>query len=270
MRAIVTLVIAVMAGSACAETRASDVEGRWQAAAAGGFDYQLGGAYPPPPGVTVIVRDRKAAPVPGVFSICYVNGFQTQPGEADEWLKRHPDLVLRDAAGQSVADPNWPDEMLLDTRTEARRQALADIVGGWIDGCADAGFDAVEFDNLDTWARADRLTMPDNLALAALLIQRAHSRGLWAAQKNALDLGQAAIDAGFDFVISEECVVWRECDGYRRLYGDRHIDVEYIDDLDLAGFLAECGAALPHLSVFRDRGLASPGSPEYTRAVCPA
>ena len=269
MRVLATLLIAFVAGSACAETRAFDVEDRWTAAAAGGVDYQLGGAYPPPPGVTVIVRDRKAAPEPGVFSICYVNGFQTQPGEASEWLERHPDLVLRDSAGKPFADPNWPDEMLLDTRTEARRLALAEIVGGWIDGCADAGFDAVEFDNLDTWARADGLTMPDNLALAELLVQRAHSRGLWAAQKNALDLGQAALDAGFDFVISEECVVWRECDGYRRLYGDRHIDVEYIDDLDLAGFLAECGAALPHLSVFRDRGLASPGSPEYTRAVCP-
>ena len=269
MRAIATLLIAFMAGSAWAEPREPDVEQRWGEAASGAVDYQLGGAYTPPPGVTIVVRDRKAAPAAGLFSICYVNGFQTQPGEAGEWLERHPDLVLRDAAGQPVADPNWPDEMLLDTRTEARRQAIADIVGGWIDGCADAGFDAVEFDNLDTWARAEGLTLRDNLALAQLLIQRTHSRGLWAAQKNALDLGQAALDAGFDFVISEECIVWRECAGYRRLYGDRQIDVEYIDDLDLAGFLAECGAALPHLSVFRDRGLASPGSPEYTRAVCP-
>ncbi|WP_421729023.1 endo alpha-1,4 polygalactosaminidase [Brevundimonas sp.] len=269
MRAIATLLIALMAGSASADTRASDVEQRWVAASSGAVDYQLGGAYPPPPGVTIVVRDRKAAPAPGVFSICYVNGFQTQPGEAGEWLERHPDLILRDPQGKPVADPNWPDEMLLDTRTEARRLAIADIVGSWIDGCADAGFDAVEFDNLDTWARAEGLTLRDNLALAEQLVQRAHGRGLWAAQKNALELGQSAIDAGFDFVISEECLVWRECEGYRRLYGDRHIDVEYIDDLELEGFLAGCGAALPHLSVFRDRGLASPGSAAYTRAVCP-
>ena len=45
----------------------------------GRFDYQLGGAYPLPAGVTVVVRDRQDAPAANAYSICYVNGFQASP-----------------------------------------------------------------------------------------------------------------------------------------------------------------------------------------------
>ena len=43
-------------------------------------DYQLGEAYRPAEDVTVVVRDATATPEPGVYSVCYVNAFQTQPG----------------------------------------------------------------------------------------------------------------------------------------------------------------------------------------------
>ncbi len=46
-----------------------------------GFDYQLGGDYPPPTGVTVVTRDVTGSPAPGTYGICYVNAFQTQPGQ---------------------------------------------------------------------------------------------------------------------------------------------------------------------------------------------
>ncbi len=61
----------------------------------GGIDYQLGGAYEPPAGTTVVVRDASADPVEGVYSVCYLNAFQSQPGTADSW----GDLLLRDASG---------------------------------------------------------------------------------------------------------------------------------------------------------------------------
>ena len=49
--------------------------------------------------------------------------------------------------------------MLIDVSTPAKRAGVAAIVGGWIDGCKAAGFDAVEIDNLDSYARsAGRLT----------------------------------------------------------------------------------------------------------------
>ena len=68
------------------------------------FDYQLGGAYTPPAGVTAVSRDRNASPAPGLFNICYVNGFQIQPDEASTWQAQYPDLILRDAGGNPIID----------------------------------------------------------------------------------------------------------------------------------------------------------------------
>ncbi|OEV19859.1 hypothetical protein AN219_27525, partial [Streptomyces nanshensis] len=66
---------------------------------------------------------------------------------------------------------------------------LANLVGGWIDGCAEKGFQAVEVDNLDSYERSgDRLSRADNVAFAALLTRRAHRSGLAAGQKNAQEL----------------------------------------------------------------------------------
>ena len=43
------------------------------------WDYQLGGDRPVPDHVGIVVRDRTSEPLAGVYNICYVNGFQTQP-----------------------------------------------------------------------------------------------------------------------------------------------------------------------------------------------
>ena len=85
--------------------------------AGGRFDYQLGGAYPPAAAVTIVARDRGAAPAEGLYSICYVNAFQTQPEEAAWWRKNHPDLLLRTEGGGEVEDKNWQGEYLFDTST---------------------------------------------------------------------------------------------------------------------------------------------------------
>ena len=77
----------------------------WPAGA--GFDYQLGGASPVPDGVTVVARDSTDEPAGAGFDICYVNGFQTQPGAV--WPES---LVLHDASGGLLVDPGWPDEHL--------------------------------------------------------------------------------------------------------------------------------------------------------------
>src|SRR5476651_651863 len=75
-----------------------------------GFDYQLGGSYPAPAGVTILTRDSTAQPVAGLYNICYVNGFQTQGGDRSFWLTKHPNLVLRSASRKPVFDAGWPDE----------------------------------------------------------------------------------------------------------------------------------------------------------------
>lgn len=233
-------------------------------------DYQLGGGYEPAPGVGGVARDSTDEPEPGLYSICYVNGFQTQPGEAATWLDEHADLVLRDAAGVPVADPAWPDEMLLDTSTAQRRTAIAEVLTPVLHRCASAGFDAVELDNLDSWTRSDgRLTMDGAIDLAARLVAVAHADGLAVAQKNAPDLGTRGRDeAGFDLVVAEECHRWDECTAYSDVYGTAVIDIEYSDDL--RGTFADVCAdpATPASTVLRDRDLAPAGAPGHVFDGC--
>jgi hypothetical protein len=223
----------------------------------GRVDYQLGGAYEPADDVTIVARDRSDPPLNGGYSICYVNGFQTQPQEADFWLDEHADLLLRDARGEPQIDPNWPDEMALDTSTDSSRHELAAIVGSWIQGCADDGFQAVEFDNLDSYTRFDGLTLGDNVAFATLLVDAVHDLGLDAGQKNSAELGTVGRDEiGFDFAVSEECFVYDECALYTEVY-DNVIDIEY-DDTDLDGLCQY--ADLPVLTIVRDRDLTPGGT----------
>ena len=222
-------------------------------------DYQLGGAYAPSPGVSGVVRDRTEDPVPGLWSACYVNAFQTQPG-AGGWPE---ELLLHDAAGRRVEDPDWPGEFLLDVSTDRRRADVLAVVGRWIDGCAAAGFDAVEPDNLDSWTRsAGLLTAADAAATAGALVDRAHAVGLAVAQKNAPEL--AGEDLGFDYAVAEDCAAYDECAVYTGAYRTV-LDVEYTD----AGFRRACG--LGGLTVQRrDLGVTAPGDPDYVAAWCPA
>lgn len=239
--------------------------------AAGVFDYQLGGAYPPAAAVRIVDRDRHDSPARGRYSICYVNAFQTQPEERRWWLRRHPGLLLR-VRGRLVPDPGWPGEYLLDTGTAAKRAALARIVGGWIAGCARKGFQAVEPDNLDSWTRAGvhrALTGADNLAYARLLVRRAHALGLAVAQKNAVEVSSVGHrSVGFDFAIAEECSVYGECAGYTRVYGRHVLEVEYTDT-PLAAFTRACARRGGRISIIRrDRDVVPRGAAGYYYRYC--
>lgn len=228
------------------------------------FDYQLGGAYAPPAGVEIVARDRTAAPAVDVYSICYINGFQTQPGELDLWPEG---LVLRDADGGPLYDPEWPDEAILDTR---RADDVAAVVLPWIHGCADAGFDAVEFDNLDTYTRTGGiLTRDDNVALARLLVRAAHDAGLAAGQKNAAEDASLLHDrAGFDFAVAEECVAFDECTAYTAVYGDAVLAIEYPDTVKTTWEDVCADPERPRSIVLRDRDLVTPTDPGYLYETC--
>jgi len=235
----------------------------------GRVDYQLGGGYEPPTGTTIVARDRTDEPAAGIYSICYVNGFQSQGADASFWLDEHPELVLRDASGDPIYDANWPDEFLFDTSTEAKRIALGDIVGEWIDGCAADGFNAVEFDNLDSFTRSGDLLIEDNnVAYAQILVSRAHENFLQAGQKNSAELSANGPSIGFDFAVAEECHRWDECPAYTEVYGQYVIDIEYFDDL--RGSVADVCADenTPALTVVRDRNLTTPESADYRYEAC--
>lgn len=140
------------------------------------FDYQIGAAYKPASGVQVVSRDVSETPAAGLYNLCYVNGFQTQPDDGagtegtSAWFAADPqrrglllanptpDVPTADDGGaysrDFYVDPGWPDEIMFDIRTPEQREALAEIVGRHLATCADQGFDAVEVDNLDTFTRA--------------------------------------------------------------------------------------------------------------------
>jgi hypothetical protein len=235
-----------------------------------GVDYQLGGSYAPPAGVGIVTRDSTHGPAPDLYSICYVNGFQTQGGDKSTWLKHHPTLVLRYKNHKPVYDAGWPDEMLLDTSTAAKRTSIARVIGSTIVSCGTKGFQAVEFDNLDSWTRSHhKLTKSDNIALATLLTARAHRSGLAAGQKNTTELGTTGRDrVGFDFAVAEECYRYDECASYTDVYGERVIDIEYTDDLRGTFRQACADPSTPAMTILRDRDLTTPRSTQYVYSAC--
>jgi hypothetical protein len=229
------------------------------------FDYQIGAAYTPPSGVRVVSRDREAAPAAGLYNICYVNAFQVQPQEVAWWQQNHDDLLLRDSSGKYVVDGDW-NEIVLDIRTPAKRTALAGVVNGWIDGCAAAGYRAVEPDNIDTFDRFGRLlTKAQAVAYLQLLAPHAHARGLAIAQKNTTALGTQGRSAGLDFAIAEECGQYDECGEYTGVYGDNVIAIEYTS----GGYRKACTAVGARVSVVRrDVNVTAPGSGTYVYNAC--
>ncbi|MGW7402646.1 endo alpha-1,4 polygalactosaminidase [Streptomyces sp. NPDC054833] len=228
-----------------------------------GFDYQIGGAYPPPKGVRIVSRDRSSSPAPGLYNICYVNAFQAQPEERAAWPA---DLLLRDTDGKPVIDEDW-NEPLLDLRTPAKRERVAQTVDRWIDECATKGFDAVEPDNYDSYTRSqDLLTADDATAFIALLSRHAHARHLAIGQKNTPELAGVRKKAGLDFAVAEECGEYDECGTYAKAFDDRVVVVEY-SDKGLRKAVAGFGDRLS--IVRRDRMVSTPGSAGYVRKVRP-
>jgi len=235
-----------------------------------GFDYQLGGAYTPPPGVTIVERDRLDRPAAAGYNICYVNGFQTQPADSESFAAQRPDLLVH-ADGAPVADPGWPDEYLFDTSTAAKRSELIAVVGPWIDGCKAAGFSAVEIDNLDSYTRSrGALDAGDNIALAAEYARLAHRAGLAIAQKNTAEHTGQLRAAGYDFAITESCAAFDEC----AVYTDRYpvvLDIEYPDELGTIAFDTACQAPdRPAVMIMRDHALTTPGNAAYLYRRCPS
>lgn len=240
------------------------------------FDYQIGQPYQPPTGVGVVSRDWfDGSAAAGIYNICYVNAFQTQddspfvdrPDERSNWPA---DLVL-DELGE---DPNWGGEYLIDISTETKRTAALTHLRPMIETCATKGFDAVEFDNLDSWTRFDGTPLEDDvpfgkaeaMTFATDLTTLTHGLGMASGQKNTAELtaGQVAT-IGFDFAVVESCGRWNECEVFTDLYGDQVVAIEYRD----VDFTAACAAIGDQVSVVRrDVAVTAPGSATYVYDEC--
>ncbi len=241
------------------------------------FDYQIGDPYQPRHGVKVVSRDwYDGNPIPHGYSICYVNAFQTQDNEAgvnrpDERSNWPSNLVLKKLGD----DPHWGGEYLVDISSAAKREQAANWVQQMIQTCAEKGYDAVEYDNLDSWTRFDGTPLANKVPFgkqeavqyAAILTQRAHALGMAVGQKNTSQLSktQSLDTVGFDFAIAEECGHYRECGSYRRVFGNHMISIEYKRKY----FRRTCNSVGKKVSVvLRDRLVTSPGSRTYKYDSC--
>jgi hypothetical protein len=233
------------------------------------FDYQIGGVYPPAGDVEVVTRDVKASPVPDLYNICYVNAFQTQEegdvGGPQDWDR---DLLLTGEDGTVVIDPEW-DEVILDISEDGKRRRIAQEIDKQIDLCDEKGFDAVELDNYDTYARdvvGGAITADDAQDYIRLLSSYAHDKGLAVGQKNTVELADRHERNGLDFAVAEECgdPRWNECDQYVAAFGDHAVFIEYTEE----GLRNACAYADRVSVVRRDVEVSGPGSEGYVRETC--
>ena len=279
--AIVTASLAACV-TACDSSRSPEVT---RPPALGQLSYQLGGAYPPPGNTALVVRDRTAEISTDVaYNVCYLNLLQTQPdgsaanpgdyGTTAWWQAHHPELLLRDATGELIVDADW-NEVLFDVSTETNRVHLFAIHQEWIAGCAAAGFDAIEVDNIDANERSDGLVVHDDIrAYMTRVVEYAHDMGLAVAQKNAIDPthgfgadGPTFVSEteGFDFAIVEQCAAFDECESYTAVYGDYVYDIEY----DAADFDQACNAFGHTVSLqLRDLELTVAGTAGHIEQWC--
>lgn len=137
----------------------------------------------------------------GDHVICYVNG-----GAWEEWRPDAADFP-EDVKGKPLE--GWPGERWLDIR---QRDVLLPLMEARVAGCRDAGFDAVEWDNVDGYTQDSGfdITAADQVAYNAELANLSHAYGLSVGLKNDLEQIDDLVSY-FDFAVNEQCAQYREC-----------------------------------------------------------
>ena len=169
-------------------------------------------------GVTLNTAAVAAIHAVGAHAVCYV--------DAGTWEDFRPDANAYPASVKGLSN-GWPGERWLDIRATS---ILLPIITARVAKCEAAGFDAVDFDNVDGYENktgfpltaAEQLTFDEDLAAIA------HAQGLSVGLKN--DLGQLGQLRGtFDFAINEQCAQYDECDAYDgwTAAGKAVVEVEY-------------------------------------------
>ena len=85
------------------------------------FDYQLGGAYPPPAGVRAVSRDRRPNPRPASTTSATSTPSRRSPTSRHLVEGPPPRTAAAGEHGEPVIDEDW-DEPLLDISTGAKRR----------------------------------------------------------------------------------------------------------------------------------------------------
>ena len=135
-------------------------------------------------------------------AVCYLSA-----GSFEAW---RPDAAAFPDSVIGLALDGWPGERWIDIR---QRSVLRPILEARADRCARAGFDAIDWDNVDghTQETGFPLSADDQLAYNRMLASIARARGMSVGLKN--DLVQIpALVGSFDFAVNEQCAQFNECD----------------------------------------------------------
>ena len=194
--------------------------------------YDASGRVPNSLAVAAIHRARG-------YAICYV--------DAGTWESWRPDA--KSFPPRRLGRSNgWSGERWLDIR---RPSVLLAIMGRRLTRCRDAGFDAVEFDNVDAFANATGfpITSADQLRYNLALARLAHQTGLAVGLKN--DPGQVGrLEPSFDFAVDEQCIEFHFCAALAPFVAAH----KPVYDVEYAGSpLLVCRAAPPHVEVILKR-----------------
>ena len=151
-------------------------------------------------------------------AVCYV--------DAGTWEDWRPDAAEYPASVLGNPD-GWPGERWVDIRATG---VLLPIIEARVARCAAAGFDAVDFDNVDGYTNDTGfpLTAAEQLAFDTDIASIAHGAGLSVGLNN--DMGQLGpLQGVFDFAVNEQCARYRECDDYDgwTRAGKAVVEIEY-------------------------------------------
>src|SRR6476646_5256667 len=169
----------------------------------------------------------------GGKAICYLSAGTWENWRVD--ANQFPASVLGSKNG-------WPGEKWLDIR---QTSVLLPIMDARVQKCRQAGFDGVEWDNVDGYSNRTGfpLTANDQLVYDASLANLAHQYGLTVAMKN--DVEQVPnLASYFDYAINEQCQQYNECGNYTTGFinaGKTVFQVEY--KLSLTKFCPQANAA---------------------------
>ncbi|MPZ68346.1 MAG: endo alpha-1,4 polygalactosaminidase [Actinobacteria bacterium] len=154
----------------------------------------------------------------GGYAICYVG--------AGSWENWRPDAGAFPPAIKGKKN-GWPGERWLDIRDI---ETLAPIMSARATKCADAGFDAIEWDNVDGYRNDTGFDLQgsDQLEYNVFLANLAHEHGLAVGLKNDLGQIEKLLDH-FDFAVNEQCSQYNECSRLRPFLeaGKAVFQVEY-------------------------------------------
>ena len=169
--------------------------------------------------------------------ICYV--------DVGSWENWRDDAAQFPASILGTTYSGFPDERWLDIRDvnplkSTTGTKLAYILKARFDRAKAMGCDAIEPDNMDGYdstaheASGFPLTYEDQILFNLWVADEVHSRGMYVGLKNNINQARdSRIYMAFDFVVSEQCFQYKECQFFDKFL-----------ELDKPVFEAEYGMAL--------------------------